>query len=121
MELTQSQIDFLARRCFAAHQTSLVHQSDYRYKPMAFDEMTPEFQSAFRVAAKEVFLLAKEMLLKEDLSVLEAMLQRAGIDYHRDGVYPSETQITVERGYSGFVTSFQFCDDGRLRDMGAYE
>ncbi len=55
-----------------------------------------------------------------DLQTLQAMLDRAQI------LYTTETDrgilyLSVERGYSGFVTNFEFDAEGKLLDMGAYE
>ena len=60
-----------------------------------------------------------------DLEILKEMLDRAHIEYdettwERDG--KKFNVLTVERGYVGFATEFQFAEDtGRLADMGAYE
>lgn len=52
------------------------------------------------------------------------MLTRAGIEFKKEtlaGVGDGTITITVERGYSGFVLSHTFDDDGNLIDCGAYE
>lgn len=59
-----------------------------------------------------------------DLASLKNILERADIPYEgseekSDGTHTFT--ITVERGYAGFVTIFQFDKYGKLVDMGAYE
>jgi hypothetical protein len=52
---------------------------------------------------------------------LVTMLARAGIEHVVDKNRKGHTTVVVERGYSGFVTEFEFNDLGHLVDMGAYE
>jgi hypothetical protein len=55
-----------------------------------------------------------------DLQALQAMLERAKID-HTNADDGKSKSLSVERGYSGFVTVFEFDSDGKLLDMGAWE
>lgn len=58
-----------------------------------------------------------------DEETLTAMLRRAGITW-RDGAMVNKTgqhSISIEGGYSGFVTELTFDVDGNLVDVGAYE
>jgi hypothetical protein len=60
-----------------------------------------------------------------DLQTLQAMLERAKIEHcnientNADG--KKSKSLSVERGYSGFITIFEFDSDGKLLDMGAWE
>lgn len=54
-----------------------------------------------------------------DKEILLDMIKRAG--YEGDLTYVEDNSFCVERGYFGFVCSFEFNDDGSLKDMGAYE
>lgn len=59
-----------------------------------------------------------------DLNALKDMLNRAKIEYVEEDHKVKEDWITfvfVEKGYSGFVTQFEFDMHGKLLDMGAYE
>lgn len=67
-----------------------------------------------------------------DLFDLRIMLERACIEYtiDPDAKYPLTErsdeqerfiQLTVEKGYIGFQTIFEFNSDGRPLTMGAYE
>lgn len=47
------------------------------------------------------------------------MIKRAG--YEDDLTYVEADGFCVERGYFGFVTNFEFNEDGSLKDIGAYE
>lgn len=47
------------------------------------------------------------------------MLARAG--FEGDLTYVEKNSFCVERGYFGFVCSFEFNDDGSLKDLGAFE
>ena len=51
-----------------------------------------------------------------DRDTIKAMLKRAGIEYEEKG-----SNLSVERGYIGFVVSFEFDSEGKLKDLGAYE
>ena len=54
-----------------------------------------------------------------DKEILLDMIKRAG--YEGDLTYVEADSFCVERGYFGFVCSFEFNDDGSLKDIGAYE
>lgn len=54
-----------------------------------------------------------------DKETILEMLKRAG--FERDITHQEDKSLCVERGYFGFVTSFEFNDDGSLKDIGAYE
>jgi len=58
-----------------------------------------------------------------DLKKLKEMLDRVKISYTEETFVRSNsaTTLTVERGYTGFATSFEFDAAGMLVDMGAYE
>jgi hypothetical protein len=58
---------------------------------------------------------------QDDLVTLRAMFQRANIPFTETGDAGSGVALTVERGYSGFVTVFDFFVDGSLRDVTAWE
>ena len=51
-----------------------------------------------------------------DRDTIKAMLKRAGIEYKDSGDF-----LTVERGYIGFVVSFEFDSEGNLKNLAAYE
>ncbi len=55
-----------------------------------------------------------------DLKTIEEMFNRTEILYTKETV-GDILHISVERGYSGFVTTFEFDINGKLLDMGAYE
>lgn len=62
-----------------------------------------------------------------DIEMIKAMLTRAGIDYEESTVCEGAhnagmPQVSVYRGYTGFVTDMTFDKDtGALIDMGAWE
>ena len=64
-------------------------------------------------------------LFFSDLELLKQMFDRAGIEYSESRLDGTKRgvffELTVERGYSGFVTSYEFNAEGALTDTGAYE
>lgn len=63
-------------------------------------------------------------VVPSDLDVLQDMFDRAGIEFEvqtSSGDNLTITDLTVERGYIGFVTQFTFDGNGKLIEMGAYE
>lgn len=55
-----------------------------------------------------------------DYLILRAMLKKAGIEYEIDKS-DEGVSLSVHKGYQGFVTTFNFDDNGNLKDMGAWE
>lgn len=55
-----------------------------------------------------------------DLETMKKMLSKASIEFSEETELKGPV-LTVERGYVGFVTVFQFDANGTLLDMGAYE
>ena len=58
-----------------------------------------------------------------DKETIVEMLTRAKIAFEEDELTfkKGKTSITVERGYAGFCSVFEFNPDGSLKDLGAWE
>lgn len=63
--------------------------------------------------------------MSDDLQTLKLLFTKAGIVYRYDSI---DNTITVEagdgdnnRGYSGFLTTFTFDDNGTLTSIGSWE
>lgn len=55
-----------------------------------------------------------------DLEHIKQMFDSQGFKYEVVD-FSDATTLTIERGYSGFATTFTFDLNGKFKDIGAYE